>query len=669
MKRLKIKSIKVRMVLCFVLLLSVVCLGFALSSQYFAEKALVNTVNMTLPEIAEEASNAVELEIESRIDALEQMASNSIIREENVLIAEKLKMLSEEIKRSGNLNMGIAYQNGMAILDDGRKINITDRAYFKKAISGKSNVSDPIVSKDTGKHIVIYAVPIKKNGENLGVLYSVRDGNELSNITNKIKFSETGQAFMVNKEGTTIAHNNMKMVLDRENNIKNAKTDSSFKPIADITEKMIKGEKGTGTYDIKGTEKYVGFAPIKSTGWSISVIVEKEDVLKELGDLKKSSFITSLIFQALAMVVVWLIASSISKAINVNVKHVKGIANGDLTIEIPKNQLKREDELGEMAKAINIMQDSMASMIQTIKDSSDNINMQSNSVAAVSEEMASSTENVSTAIEDVAKGTGAQAEDLAGIAGILNDFGFKLEQMISTIKNIDLSTEEIKNMADGSNTDMENVINSVQNVSDAFNDLISKIRNVGQKVNRINEITNLINSISEQTNLLALNAAIEAARAGEAGRGFSVVAEEIRKLAEQSKESSENIGELIRAISNETDLMVKTTDIMKNELENQKHDIDIAITSFGEITNAVDEIRPKIQDVNTSAKDIDTSKLIILEKVEGTSAIAEEVSASSEEIAASSQEINASTEELAISAQELSNMTKNMMEQVNKFKI
>jgi methyl-accepting chemotaxis protein len=669
MKKLKIKSIKISMIIYFVLLLSVVCIGFGIISQYFSKNALVNTVNMTLPEVAQEASSVVELEITSKINELELMATNNTIRDKNISIDEKIKILSEEVKRSGSLRMGIVNRKGIVTLTDGQQLDISDREYFKEAISGKSKVTDPMKSKNTGNLIVIYAVPIKNNGEILGVLYSVRDGNELSNITNKIDFSETGQAFMVNKEGTLIAHNNMEYVLDRVNCIEDSKTDSGLKHLVEIVNKMIAGKKGAGNYEFNGKDQYVGFAPVKNTGWSIAVVLQKEDILKELRILTSSIVIASLAFLALAIVVVLLIASSFSKAIKVNVENVKVIAKGDLTLEVPNSQLKREDEFGEMAKSINVMKNSMGSMIKTIQKSSSNIDNQSENLAALSEEMASSTENVATAIDDVAKGTGTQASDLVSIAGILNDFSLKFEKMISTIKDIDLSTGEIKNMADGSNADMKKVINSVQNVSDAFSDLISKIKNVGQNVNRINEITNLINSISEQTNLLALNAAIEAARAGECGKGFSVVAEEIRNLAEQSKESSINIGELISEISDETDLMVKTTDIMKNELVNQKNDIDTAMESFAKITNAVDDTRPKVQGINASVEDIDKSKRIILEKVEGVSAIAEEVSASSEEIAASSQEMNASSEELAASAQVLSNMTKNMMEQVNKFKI
>lgn len=375
-----------------------------------------------------------------------------------------------------------------------------------------------------------------------------------------------------------------------------------------------------------------------------------------------SLFLFSVIFLAIISIqIIKLLKSSTKEMLNI----LDEVAKGDFSVNIESNG-KNEFEI--MKKSLIRTLGIISQMINNIKDNSRIINEASENLSAISEEMASSAENVSSTVQAMANGTSEQAEDLVSITSILNEFSTDLESVVKLIAEIDSNTKGIHSMAEKSNGDMGNVTISVQNVSNSFEDLISKISNVGQNVNRITEITNLINSISDQTNLLALNAAIEAARAGEAGRGFSIVADEIRTLAEQSKTSLDSINTLINTISKDARNMIETTNTVKNELSNQKVNIDTAIQSFTNITKAVDEVTPKIHLVNTSAEKIADKKNSILYKIEDATSIAEEVSSSAETIAASSEEMNASTEEVSQAAQNLSDMVKETMNKVGEFK-
>jgi methyl-accepting chemotaxis protein len=374
-------------------------------------------------------------------------------------------------------------------------------------------------------------------------------------------------------------------------------------------------------------------------------------------------FITCVI---LFLGICYLIIKIIKKSAKEMITNMEIVAEGDFTLEFDTT---RTDEFGLMKKSLSKTIDNISSMLKDIKDKSHTIDIQSESLSSISEEMASSSENVSAAITQVASGTSSQASELITIAATLNEFAVKLGNMVQAIENIDCDAKGVHTVANESTSNMEFLIDSVNKVGSSFKEFALKISSLSADINKINEITNFINSISEQTDLLALNAAIEAARAGEAGRGFSVVAEEIRKLAEQSKTSSANINSLIRGVSGNSTSMITTTEAMNSELENQVNIINTTVASFKKIIASVNSIIPQIGAISSAALSINNDKNFIVDKIEAASSIAEEVSASSEEISASSQEMSSSSGEVAVSAQALSELTKEMMDNINKFKL
>jgi methyl-accepting chemotaxis protein len=367
------------------------------------------------------------------------------------------------------------------------------------------------------------------------------------------------------------------------------------------------------------------------------------------------------LFSIISYVVVMVVRVA-SKEMNDNLNTV---ATGDFTINL---ETDRNNEFGIMKKTLAQMINEISIIIKAVKDASNVLNLQAESLTSVADEMSASSENVTSAIQDVAKGTTSQSEDLVDMNSIINNFGEQINGIVKSIEDMQLSSEDIGSLAIDSNSSMQNLVQSIDEIRESFKDVLSKVNNLGNNINKINEMTNLINSIAEQTNLLALNASIEAARAGEHGRGFAVVAEEIRKLAEQCKDSSANIYTLVSDTKQDKDAMIETTQVMNEELNRQSGIVTNAIASFEKIIEGIDSIRPKIKLVNKSANTINSDKNTILNKIEQASAVSEEISASSEQIVASSQEMYASTEEVASAAQKLNEMTKEMMDKVNKFK-
>ncbi|MBU5591874.1 methyl-accepting chemotaxis protein [Clostridium sp. MSJ-4] len=663
------KSIKAKLIVSLGLLIGIICIGLGGISFINSSKALTSNIGKTLPKIAEQSASNIQGRIQGQLNSLEVVATIEGIKDTENSWENKKSILLGEVKRNNSVIMGVADKNGDTKYTNGQDINIKERVFFQKALSGESYISDPLISKLDGSIAVVYAVPIKNSNEVVGVLIEIRDGNQLSNLSNEIKFGETGSGYMIKRDGITIAHSNKDLVINMYNTIDEAKKDTKLQKLADIEAKMALGETGIGEYQYEGIHKYIGYAPVKGTEWSVGVVVAKDEVLSELNSLKLSVLVSSILFLLVGLIMVYIISEGISKGIKSTSKHLELLADGDLCKEVSPKYLKLKDEVGEMTNSMKVMQDSLRNMINGIKEVSSNINMQSENLSSVSEEIASSSQNVAEVINEIARGTGSQSEDLINITEILDDFSYKLSQMVKEIQDLDSNARKIILMANNSSGEMDKLNQSVTNVGDLFKTFSGKVIGLGKDVNEINDITGIINNIAEKTSLLALNAAIEAARAGESGRGFSVVADEIRKLAEQSKASSEKISTLISGISKGADTIVEDSVGIDDELIKQVNIINNSISSFKEIIEEINEVIPKIETIKSSAEGIDRDKDDILVKVDGVSRVALEVSASSEEIAASSEEMNASTEEVAAASQELSSMTSKMFQEVNKFKI
>ena len=377
-------------------------------------------------------------------------------------------------------------------------------------------------------------------------------------------------------------------------------------------------------------------------------------------------FITFIIGFILQIIVSSTIILVIRKSMNEIIFDLDHVAQGDFSIKIDTNL---KNEFGKMKKSIEKTISNISLMIEEVKNSTNVVNIQATTLLGASDEMSSSAQEINAAVQEVANAATEQSSDLMNVKTSLDNFVDSLDQITSSINDVNSNIHNISKMAEDSNSKLKFLFDSIKNVNESFDTVRTKVVQLDNHVEEVSGITNIINSIADQTDLLALNAAIESARAGEVGRGFSVVADEIRKLAEQSKTSASNISGLITNINKEAQVAVKTTELGKDSLNNQSALIEDSIKSFALIFKAINAILPRVDNINKSIANINVEKDLIISKTLDISGVSEENAASAEEIAASIQQINASFSDVATSAQTLSNLTNSMINEVDKFKL
>lgn len=491
----------------------------------------------------------------------------------------------------------------------------TARSWYAEAIASGGLVwTDPYVDTGSGKLVVTAAAPVYSPGDSraVGVVGIDVTLDSLSAILSNRRVGQEGFLVLVDQQGLILAHREPQ------------KVGTLVEADLEAAQKMLNEPSGEFNYR-DPDERFMAFSTIDRTGWSLGAVISYNEANVHIQDQLRRTLIIGLVLLLSGFAIGSLFANRI--LINPVLRlasAAENIGRGDFTTEVT---LVSKDELGDLANTFKKLQHDLGVLIGEVKAASGTTADLSTVVSRSSQEISASTQQV---------------------AATTSEFAGSVQKLSDHVQNIDQDGVSVRSLAQEGQELITKAVDQMQTIEDSFDILHQSVGQLSVQSTEIGKITDLIRDISEQTNLLALNAAIEAARAGEQGRGFAVVADEVRSLAEQSAVATGQIAGLLREVHTQISRVINGANDSIIEIKTGSSSVKIAGEAFEKIGRAVENISIRIKEVAVYALELSSGS--------------EQMAAATEEQAATLQEITSSANDLAEQAEVLRELTE-------KFKI
>lgn len=442
-----------------------------------------------------------------------------------------------------------------------------------------------------------------------------------------------------------------------------------------VIETVLK--KGKDYYDlnieINGEPYYGYYVPMKNTDGEIVGMAFAGDVSSQQQEYIRERIIrVTILAVAIGVLgILYAVFTSVplARSIRKTEDVILELENGNLTVQVDEKVMRRNDELGAMARSVNHLKNRLFEIIGGIKKSSEVLYNSGESLSEMALHSSSTTSEMNKVIEDISQGAVSQAEEIETASQNIGTMGEVIEEIVTSADTLGTASAKMKSASDESNVIIRQLSESNDKTTAAFGRISRQIYETNDSMQLIDEAIELITSIAGQTNLLALNASIEAARAGEHGKGFAVVATEIQKLADQSNSSAEKIKEIIRDVMSESNATVQVMKEVEKIISEQQEKLNETRTKFAAVTQGVDASREEAEIIQGHTEVCDASREKVIDVIQNLSAISQENAASTQESTASMNELNETIRFLADAASNLQQLSRNLEREMEFFKI
>ena len=660
------------------------------------EKLLATTVKNQLASISNDVANQIESINNQEFYLLRSIADMDYIRDESISLQEKQNLLSSIIKTRNNPiyeNLAFYDKEGNAITADGRTINFAARPYFSEAFSGKNFISDPKFSEVTQSVLQHMSVPVYGfDNKPIGAIVLVINGNEYDKIISAIDIGGGMHPSIINRTTkATVANVNP----NTGEEAGELDPDSEFG--------KVMNDLFAGNSDVKdfvdpaiNAHLIATYKPIENTTWSIFAVAPYDYYFAGIKTVRLSIIIILCISIIISVVLcIFLVKLLIKPLISVK-DSITEISTGhaDLTKRLPS---ATNDEVGDVVNGFNQFVDKLQNIVSNLSDSNTNLELVDKDLQACTQDATSAITEIIANIESVQGQISAQAGSVQETAGAVNQISSNiesLEKMISTqtgfVQQASSAVEQMIGNINSVNSSVQKMIKSFTQLEEHSNRGIETQSHANEKISQIETQSKMlldanaaIANIANQTNLLAMNAAIEAAHAGDAGKGFSVVADEIRKLSETSTAQSKTIGAELVKIQN-TIKEVVAVSIESNEAFSEVSS-SISDTSqiINQITGAMEEqqigskqiidalqyMNNSTSEVRTASKEMTDGNSQILEEIKKLQDATDMIQRSIEEMHVGAEQINKTGVALSEMSQKVTDSIAQTAEEIGQFKI
>ncbi|SLK35645.1 Methyl-accepting chemotaxis protein mcpC [Mycobacteroides abscessus subsp. abscessus] len=526
----------------------------------------------------------------------------------------------------------------------------------------------------TGEMMTSVITPVKKNTQFIGVLGYDISLEAIGDLREQLQNGKESKLLVLDNQGVVVT-SFLKEAdgknLSIQQSGKNEEVEDFVKDKAVFQKEFNwvdslydKDSVGT-TASFEKTSYHVNSSTIEDTGWKVVSVTADSVISNKLKGITLIGIFTSLGGLIIGIVIAYLISKMILNYLQRFNEATAKASQGDLTVSLAINS---NDEIGEFSRNFNTMLENIRYMTQKIQADFAKVKDTSQSLTEIASQNSASITEVTSSIEEIATANSQQSSEVEKGSMAIQELNETINRLVAQSKSMAFSLQDAHQGVGSGRTDVTNLESSYLNLESSLSKVALIVNDLSDKSKNISQVTEVIKQISEQTNLLSLNASIEAARAGEHGRGFAVVANEVRNLAEQSKESAENIQNIIYSVIQDTAQAVTMMQETNTISEQQKDAVNNVTDSINQITNSLEKIVEDIQVSNQAIQEIDVQKDVVGSMIDEISASSEETTASTEVILSSMEEQSASTDEVKQNVDSLTELIKTTEAEIAKFK-